>query len=83
MSRLQVWRRSREATSIPWGYKSEIGGYADVLPAEMIGVWPVLAQAVRGIDGSLMGGTALTILIAEGLVLRIGGVGCLGRAKRS
>ncbi len=40
---------------------SEIGDYADVLPAEMIGVWPVLAQAVRGIDGSLMGGTALTI----------------------
>ena len=39
----------------------EIGDYSDVLPAEMIGVWPVLAQAVRGIDGSLMGGTALTI----------------------
>ncbi len=39
----------------------EIGDYNDVLPAEMIGVWPVLAQAVRGIDGSLMGGTALTI----------------------
>lgn len=39
----------------------EIGDYDDVLPAEMIEVWPVLAQAVHGIDGSLMGGTALTI----------------------
>lgn len=39
----------------------EIGDYGDVLPAEMIAVWPVLAQAVRGLDGLLMGGTALTI----------------------
>ena len=39
----------------------EIGDYSDVLPAEMIEVWPVLAQAVGGLDGSLMGGTALTV----------------------
>ncbi len=39
----------------------EIGDYRDVLPAEMIEVWPVLAQAVQGIEGSIMGGTALTI----------------------
>ena len=39
----------------------EIGDFSEVLPSEMIEVWPVLAQAVGGIGGSLMGGTALTI----------------------
>ena len=40
---------------------SEISDYGDVLPAEMIDVWPILAQAVRRLDGSLMGGTALAL----------------------
>ena len=39
----------------------EIDDWADCLPADLRNVWPVLANVVSDIDGSLFGGTAIAI----------------------
>lgn len=40
---------------------SGLDDWSDHLSEEMREVWPMLAKAVRGLDGSLLGGTALAI----------------------
>jgi len=40
---------------------SELDDWSDHLSEEMRAVWPMLAKVVRGLDGSLVGGTALAI----------------------
>lgn len=40
---------------------AEIDGWADCLPANLREVWPLLADAVAGVEGALFGGTALAI----------------------
>ena len=38
---------------------SELDGYRDVLPEDVLAVWPKLAAAVKDVRGALFGGTAL------------------------
>ena len=40
---------------------AEIDAWSDILSPDMREVWPILQKATKGIDGCLMGGTALAI----------------------
>ena len=42
---------------------TSIAAYQDVLDDNMIDAWPRLADALRGIDCTLMGGTAVAMLL--------------------
>lgn len=44
---------------------ADIDAYVDVLSQEMRRAWPVVAQATARLEGSLVGGTALTIYLSH------------------